>query len=484
MTGEYRIIELRPGTYTVTFTLPGFNTFKRDGLELRRISPRRSTPCSRSGHSGNRDRLGHHAARRHAERDAAADILERAARRRADGEEHARHRRADAVGGRAAERAGRRRQQGRAIGPPVGARQQDLRFAAAAGRHALQRADPGHRAADAPRPCSSVARRHGTRLLHQPACRAGDAHRYRLAGLGAVPVWRRAGEHDSERRRQQVLGFAVLRRHRQRTPEQQSHRRSAEPGPDVGELRPEGVRLQRRVRRPNRQGSYLVLRVGAPLGHDDGCGESVCRRQHLGSRDRRAGRRVAVRTGPQQPDLPGGNRPGGRHPLHREAERRRTSSRSRTTGRGTSRISSPASSRPARSRTRRTPATVSSQTVLQGDLDPAAVDETPARRGRDRQPVQLRRIRRRPLPERLRVVRRRPGQQRLDQRHRASATPTTASATGTWPCRIRSTADSTSPTDRRSQRQDRRVLDVWAQRRAWHLHRPVARAGQRSAGVV
>src|SRR5881628_3598816 len=32
--GEYKIIELRPGTYTVTFTLPGFNTFKRDGLEL------------------------------------------------------------------------------------------------------------------------------------------------------------------------------------------------------------------------------------------------------------------------------------------------------------------------------------------------------------------------------------------------------------------------------------------------------------------
>src|SRR5262245_24832385 len=29
--GQYRIVDLRPGTYTVTFTLPGFNTFKRDG---------------------------------------------------------------------------------------------------------------------------------------------------------------------------------------------------------------------------------------------------------------------------------------------------------------------------------------------------------------------------------------------------------------------------------------------------------------------
>ena len=32
--GEYRIVELRPGTYTVTFTLPGFSVVKREGLEL------------------------------------------------------------------------------------------------------------------------------------------------------------------------------------------------------------------------------------------------------------------------------------------------------------------------------------------------------------------------------------------------------------------------------------------------------------------
>ena len=32
--GEYKILELRPGTYTVTYTLPGFSTFKRDGLDL------------------------------------------------------------------------------------------------------------------------------------------------------------------------------------------------------------------------------------------------------------------------------------------------------------------------------------------------------------------------------------------------------------------------------------------------------------------
>jgi hypothetical protein len=32
--GGYRITDLRPGIYTVTFTLTGFNTFRRDGLEL------------------------------------------------------------------------------------------------------------------------------------------------------------------------------------------------------------------------------------------------------------------------------------------------------------------------------------------------------------------------------------------------------------------------------------------------------------------
>jgi hypothetical protein len=32
--GEYKIVELRPGTYTLTFTLEGFSAVKREGLEL------------------------------------------------------------------------------------------------------------------------------------------------------------------------------------------------------------------------------------------------------------------------------------------------------------------------------------------------------------------------------------------------------------------------------------------------------------------
>src|SRR5438046_1957058 len=32
--GQYKIVDLRPGVYTVTFTLPGFATVKREGVEL------------------------------------------------------------------------------------------------------------------------------------------------------------------------------------------------------------------------------------------------------------------------------------------------------------------------------------------------------------------------------------------------------------------------------------------------------------------
>src|SRR5439155_6625634 len=32
--GQYKIVDLRPGVYTVTFTLAGFSSFKREGIEL------------------------------------------------------------------------------------------------------------------------------------------------------------------------------------------------------------------------------------------------------------------------------------------------------------------------------------------------------------------------------------------------------------------------------------------------------------------
>ena len=32
--GQYRIVDLRAGTYTLTFSLPGFNTVERENIEL------------------------------------------------------------------------------------------------------------------------------------------------------------------------------------------------------------------------------------------------------------------------------------------------------------------------------------------------------------------------------------------------------------------------------------------------------------------
>ena len=43
--GRYAIVDIRPGTYTVTFSLTGFNTFKRAKVSTSRPTSRcRSTP--------------------------------------------------------------------------------------------------------------------------------------------------------------------------------------------------------------------------------------------------------------------------------------------------------------------------------------------------------------------------------------------------------------------------------------------------------
>ena len=48
-TGQIRLENLRPGTYSVTFSLGGFSTIRRDGVELRGRSPRRSASTCVSG---------------------------------------------------------------------------------------------------------------------------------------------------------------------------------------------------------------------------------------------------------------------------------------------------------------------------------------------------------------------------------------------------------------------------------------------------
>ena len=80
--GLYRLVDLRPGDYTVTFTLPGFNTFVRDGMTLpanftATVNAEMGVGALSGNHHG--DRRG--AARRHPEH-AAADRSSSARRSR------------------------------------------------------------------------------------------------------------------------------------------------------------------------------------------------------------------------------------------------------------------------------------------------------------------------------------------------------------------------------------------------------------------
>ena len=63
-TGQYAIEDLRPGTYTVTFTLTGFATVKREGIELTGSVHRHRE----RGHEGGRRGRDDHRLRRGADR--------------------------------------------------------------------------------------------------------------------------------------------------------------------------------------------------------------------------------------------------------------------------------------------------------------------------------------------------------------------------------------------------------------------------------
>ena len=59
--GRYQMIDLRPGAYTVTFTLAGFNTGKRDGRRPQRlggIGRRHGSACRLAGRDDHRDGRG------------------------------------------------------------------------------------------------------------------------------------------------------------------------------------------------------------------------------------------------------------------------------------------------------------------------------------------------------------------------------------------------------------------------------------------
>ena len=93
--GRYRIVDLRPGPYTVTFTLTGFSTVRREGIEL----PRRVCRHGECRHGGRRDRGDADRHRRGADRRYAELSCADAVRTR-DARSASRHRTPDdAVGG-------------------------------------------------------------------------------------------------------------------------------------------------------------------------------------------------------------------------------------------------------------------------------------------------------------------------------------------------------------------------------------------------
>ena len=85
-TGQYRIVDLRPGSYSLTFTLPGFSTVKRDGIELTGTFTA-IDQCRDAGRSGRGDGDGvrRDAGRRRDQHEAADDPVQRTVDDRAHG---------------------------------------------------------------------------------------------------------------------------------------------------------------------------------------------------------------------------------------------------------------------------------------------------------------------------------------------------------------------------------------------------------------
>ena len=208
--GPYQIIQLLPGTYTATFTLPGFSTTKREGIELsgsfvatrqrrtcgsaswRKPSPsparRRSSTCGapqvqKVVTQGDRRRDPDRPPG-HQPRGAAARHHPRRRRRRGPGQ----HERADV--------AGRRRHGGRHLHRPVDPRRQ-------AGRAAPDDRRP---VGGDDHPLRRIAQQ--LAQLHRDAGDVGEhVRRRRVDGRR-----RRADQLRAARRRQHLQGPAVLLR--------------------------------------------------------------------------------------------------------------------------------------------------------------------------------------------------------------------------------------------------------------------------------
>ena len=272
--GSYRITDLRPGVYSVTFTLPGFSTYRRDGLEL----PTDFTATINAELQGRRARGDHHghrrvAGRRRVEHLARAGAVARRARRDPDRPHH-------------------------------------LRDVAAGHRRGLNVPDVGGSRAMQQTYMSTRGLTSANNIVQIDGLMING-----LDGDGAVqqyinnPMIQEMSYTDGRRRRRRVAG----RRPRQHRPEGRRQpapaARSSAPGPTAAgspttmtdalrAARParrgqdqEDLRLQRRLRRPDQARQAVVLR-----------------RRPLERRARADRRHVLRAAGRDQRRLPGGPR--------------------------------------------------------------------------------------------------------------------------------------------------------------------------------
>ena len=186
--GQYRIIDLSPGTYDVTFTIAGFKPIRRAGIILAGQLHRAGQHRAR----GRQRQRNDHGYRRDAGRRRGQQPRDRGRESRDDG----RHSDRDAQ--------------------PAGARLSDSRHDGDAGRIGPDQHDDlriaGRRSGrDGGRHAAQPARRAGTVQRHLPERRhgAGDFVRHRRAERRSR-AGRPARQHDSARRRQQFKGIFFI----------------------------------------------------------------------------------------------------------------------------------------------------------------------------------------------------------------------------------------------------------------------------------
>ena len=278
--GQYRIIDLRPGTYSVTFTLSG----------IQRLQARRHRAHGLvHGHGGRRAQAGIGGGDGHRLR---PGVRRRRAVRVAPARHQQGHHRRDS-GRPWSVRAGRahpghdgRRSGRRRLEQPVAERHLDPR------RPRHRPAPERGRADAAERGRPGQLHQHRRRRRLQP----GNDDRLRRGQRRGRHGWRALQLH-SERRRQPVLGLVLRQPDQHQLPEQQLHAGTGGAGPSVAQQAEESVRLQRLGGRPHRQGQGVVLLERTVPA------QRKLHRGSLGEQERRRPLQVALRGRPGQSDV-------------------------------------------------------------------------------------------------------------------------------------------------------------------------------------